>query len=257
MGAWHRSAALSSPTPRSLTPFPLPLQVDFQSTILSRFDMIFILRDEFDVQKDKVLAKHILDLHVEGMSTVREPDPDEIDVQKLKRYIAYARAKCSPRLNEGAMESLQNYYVSIRQGLVEDDSRLEGQGKAPRAVPITVRQLEAVVRISESVAKMRLSDTATEDDVQLAIQLFTVSTLRAAKMGDIELEGAETGPEHTAEAVIRKRVAIGSSFMKSKLLGELNQQGIDRAVADRALGAMVRQGEFSEYNMGKGVKRLR
>ena len=53
----------------------------------------------------------------------------------------------------------------------------------PRAVPITVRQLEAIVRITESVAKMRLSDIATEDDVQQAIHMFTVSTLRAAKVG--------------------------------------------------------------------------
>ena len=74
---------------------------------------------------------------------------------------------CKPRLTEAAMETLQNYYVQIRQGLVEEDAEIERRGRAPRAVPITVRQLEAIVRISESVAKMRLSDIATEDDVQV------------------------------------------------------------------------------------------
>ena len=75
-------------------------QVDFQSTILSRFDMIFILRDEYDLEKDRTLAAHILKIHVQGTSTVREPVEGELDVLQLKRYIAYARAKCSPRLNE-------------------------------------------------------------------------------------------------------------------------------------------------------------
>ena len=232
-------------------------QVDFQSTILSRFDMIFILRDEFNEEKDKVLARHILDVHIQGMTSVREPDEDELDVPKLKRFIAYARAKCSPRLNASAMETLQNYYVSIRQGLVDDDAESERRGRAPRAVPITVRQLEAIIRISESVAKMRLSETANEDDVQLAIHLFTVSTLRAAKLGDIDLEGGAGSVERTAEELIRRRVSIGTQQSKQKLLNELNAQGVERGAADRALNTMIRQGEFEAYAGGKGIKRLR
>ena len=125
------------------------------------------------------------------------------------------------------------------------------------ASPHQVRQLEAIVRIAESVAKMRLSPVATEDDVQTAIHMFTVSTLRAAKMGDIEIEGVSEGAERTAEEHIRKRVQIMMAVNVSKLLGDLNDQGIDRAVAQRALNAMVRQGDFQEVAMGKKVKRLR
>lgn len=89
--------------------------------------------------------------------------------------------------------------------------------------------------------------------------MFTVSTLRAAKMGDVELEGmgAGDGAEHTAEEHIRKRVQIMMAVSVSKLLAELNDTGIDRAVAQRALAAMVRQGDFQELAMGKKVKRLR
>jgi DNA replication licensing factor MCM5 len=125
------------------------------------------------------------------------------------------------------------------------------------ASPHQVRQLEAIVRIAESVAKMRLSPVATEDDVQTAIHMFTVSTLRAAKMGDIEIEGVSEGAERTAEEHIRKRVQIMMAVTVSKLLSDLNDQGIDRAVAQRALNAMVRQGDFQEVAMGKKVKRLR
>ena len=232
-------------------------QVDFQSTILSRFDMIFILRDEYDLEKDRVLASHILKIHVQGTSTLREPSEAEIDVPLLRRYIAYAKKTCAPRLTEAAMETLQNYYVKIRQGLVEEDAEIERRGRAPRAVPITVRQLEAIVRISESVAKMRLSDIATEDDVQQAIHMFTVSTLRAAKMGDIELEGDAGGAERTAEEMIRKRVMIRMVVTKGKLLSDLNAQGIDMGAAQRALNTMVRQREFEELAQGKKVQRLR
>ena len=90
-------------------------QVDFQSTILSRFDMIFILRDDYNIEKDRTLAQHILNIHVQGTSTVREPAEGEIDVNKLKRYISYARAKCSPRLSEAAVARLESFYVKIRQ----------------------------------------------------------------------------------------------------------------------------------------------
>ena len=232
-------------------------QVDFQSTILSRFDMIFILRDEYDVDKDRTLAGHILKIHTQGTSTLREPSEAELDVPVLKRYIAYARARCSPRLTEAAMETLQNYYVQIRQGLVAEDAEQERRGRAPRAVPITVRQLEAIIRISESLARMRLSEIATDDDVQQAIHMFTVSTLRAAKMGEIELEGGEGGAERTAEEHIRKRVQIYMVVAKQRLLSDLNAQGIEMGVAQRALNAMVRQREFEEVAQGRKVKRLR
>ena len=234
-------------------------QVDFQTTILSRFDMIFILRDEYDLHKDRTLAEHILKVHVQGTQAAREPDESELDVHVLKRYVAYARAKCSPRLTERARETLQNYYVAIRQGLVAEDAEAERRGPAPRAVPITGRQLEAIVRLSESFAKMRLSDVATEDDVARAIHMFTVSTLRAAKMGDVDVEGLSDGhgAEHTAEEHIRKRVQILMAVSVHSLLADLNAQGIDKAVAQRALNAMVRQGDFQEVAMGKKVKRLR
>ena len=198
-------------------------QIDFQSTILSRFDMIFILRDECNLEKDRTLAAHILKVHVQGSSAMHDVK-GELEVDLLKQYIAYARAKCFPRLTDTAMETLQNYYVHIRQGFIAEDAESERRGRAPRAVPITVRQLEAIVRISESVAKMRLSDVATEEDVQVAIHMFTMSTLRAAKMGGIQLEGEGGSAERTAEEMIRKRVQILSVVPVQRLVFELNAQ---------------------------------
>jgi len=178
-------------------------QVDFQSTILSRFDMIFILRDMFDMQKDQTLARHILKVHMAGGAAVDSELPTaDIEISVLKRYVAYARQKCSPRLSEQAVARLESFYVKIRQEVQVAATEAEASGRAPRAVPITVRQLEAIIRIAESCAKMRLSEVATEDDVGTAIELFNVSTLQAARMGDIQLEGGGDGSEHSAEVQI-------------------------------------------------------
>ena len=76
-------------------------------------------------------------------------------------------------------------------------------------------------------------------------------------MGDIELEGESGAAEHTAEEMIRKRVQIYMVVAKQRLLTDLGAQGIDFSVAQRALNAMVRQGDFQEVAQGKKVKRLR
>ncbi|XP_018807832.1 DNA replication licensing factor MCM5-like [Juglans regia] len=95
------------------------------------------------------------------------------------QYIQYCRTECHPRLSESASNLLQNNYVKIRQ-----DMRLQANetGEAA-AIPITVRQLEAIVRLSEALAKMKLSHVATEENVQEAIRIFTVSTMDAARSG--------------------------------------------------------------------------
>jgi DNA replicative helicase MCM subunit Mcm2 (Cdc46/Mcm family) len=87
-----------------------------------------------DLEKDRTLAAHILKIHVQGTSTLREPSEADLDVPLLKRYVAYARKTCSPRLTQPAMLTLQNYYIQIRQGLVAEDAEIERRGRAPRAV---------------------------------------------------------------------------------------------------------------------------
>ncbi len=99
----------------------------------------------------------------------------------LKRYIAFCRARCAPRLSAEAAGVLQDYYVNIRASVRQRE--LEG---APAAVPITVRQLEAIIRISEALAKMSLSNTATDQHVTEAIRLFNISTYDAVTSGELQ-----------------------------------------------------------------------
>jgi len=155
------------------------------------------------------------------------------------------------------MAVLENYYVSVRQDLHRADTHDQERGRAPRAVPITVRQLEAVVRISESCARMRLSAVATEDDVQQAIQLFTVSTLEAAKMNELQIEGGDSEEARSCEEAIRTRVAIGAKHSKAQLLKDLAAVGYDERGVLRALHALIKQGVLEQLQQGKQLKRTR
>merc|ERR1711962_1650672 len=150
--------------------------IDFMPTILSRFDMIYIVKDEHDEGKDTTLAKHVMNVHLNALKTAEEtPEGEELSLQQLKKFIMFARSRCGPRLSEAAGERLRDRYVRMRGGVFEH----EKQSGKRNAIPITIRQLEAIIRMSESLAKMQLQAFATEQHVEESLRLFQVSTLDA------------------------------------------------------------------------------
>jgi DNA replication licensing factor MCM5 len=152
--------------------------IDLQTTILSRFDLIFIVKDIRKYSQDKEIASHIIRVHASA-NKFSDENTDSKEDNWLKRYIQYCRARCHPRLSKDAAENLQRKYVTIRMDMKR---RAHETGEAA-PIPITVRQLEAIVRLSESLAKMRLSHEATPDDVDKAFKLFDTSTMDAARSG--------------------------------------------------------------------------
>jgi DNA replicative helicase MCM subunit Mcm2 (Cdc46/Mcm family) len=222
-------------------------QIDFQTTILSRFDLIFVVKDSRVEIKDKRMAKHIMNLHM-GIETAEQVG--DIDVPVLKRYIEFCRTRVSPRLTVDACESLRNQFVSIR-----NEHRLKIREGS--VIPITIRQLEAIVRLSESIARMSCTPDVTDAHVAEAFRLFRVSTLDAASTG-LEIDGsaandpnfvtkvrsltpvslrfsrrfsraASTSPRlqlqvTEAEKWIRGRMAVGSSIPERVLMEASNRQ---------------------------------
>ena len=133
--------------------------IDFMPTILSRFDTIFIVKDEHNEERDITLAKHVMNVHVNaGAAATSNEDGGELSLSLLKKYINYSRARCGPRLSSSAADKLKNKYVLMRSGTKE----VEAETDKRIAIPITVRQLEAVIRISESLAKMELQSFAVD-----------------------------------------------------------------------------------------------
>lgn len=227
--------------------------IQFHATILSRFDAIFLIKDRRNEKQDRVVASHVLDLHINQKAAEQI---EVIPIEVLKRYIAYARAKCQPRLDEDAAEELQNHYVLIRDSVRQRS--VTAKSAAP--VPITVRQLEAIVRISESLAKQELSPVATRAHVLEAIRLFSVSTLDAATSGVASAENLT--PElmqeiQTAEGLLKRRLAIGSKMSERRLVQDFQQSNISPEATRRAINIMVQRGELEYRQQRKAVVRKR
>ncbi len=234
--------------------------IDFSSTILSRFDMIFILKDEHNVQKDITLARHVLGIHMQAESSnssVTTGASADFDLATMKNYIRYSRAKCAPRLSADAAEKLSSHYVSIRS----DVFRVEQAAAERSSIPITVRQLEAIVRISEALAKISLSPVATEEHVDEALRLFKVSTMQAVLAGH-SLEGM-TRPDlvkeiDRIEKAIRQRLPIGASISYRSLVSEMTaNKGFTEHAVNRALEIMVQQEKLLLKNQRKVLLRQR
>ncbi|GLV39625.1 Minichromosome maintenance 5 [Carabus blaptoides fortunei] len=231
--------------------------IDFMPTILSRFDTIFIVKDEHDRQRDITLAKHIMNVHMNSNVLTEEPKEGELSLELLKKYINYCRTRCGPRLNAEAADKLKRRYVMMRSG----SSQHERETEKKSAIPITVRQLEAVIRISESLAKMQLLPFATEVHVNEALRLFQVSTLDAAMSGSLAgAEGFTTEEEHEMlsriERQLKRRFAIGTQVSEQNIVQDfVGQQYPERAIL-KVIQAMIRRGQLQHRMQRKMLYRI-
>lgn len=212
--------------------------IDFQTTILSRFDMIFIVKDEHNEARDISIAKHIMNIHTGGKT--EQQQEGEIPIETMKRYIQYVKLKSAPRLSPNASERLSSHFVSIRRTLNLNEANMNERS----SIPITVRQLEAIIRITESLAKLTLSPIATEEHVEEAIRLFTASTMDAVDQGVASGtigDGSLNAEIKVVEQELRRRLPIGWSTAYRTLRKEFVDSGKASVGAlDKALYIMER-----------------
>ncbi|KAI8608925.1 MCM2/3/5 family-domain-containing protein [Chytriomyces sp. MP71] len=206
--------------------------IDFQSTILSRFDMIFIIKDEHDDERDKTLARHVVSIHQNEKMTEAV---GEISMATMRGYIGYCKAKCAPRLSSEGADLLSSHFVEMR-------SRLRGMD-SKSVIPITIRQLEAIIRISESLAKLSLSTTATEQHVNEAIRLFNYSTMNAVQAGQVD---GQSQSEFSTEVskiqdYIRRRLPIGGRASTATLRDQLIKENFNPGAIDRAITVLLQK----------------
>lgn len=225
--------------------------IDFQTTILSRFDMIFIVRDEHERGRDEKIARHVMGVHMGGRG-VEEQVEAEIPVEQMKRYISYCRSRCAPRLSPEAAEKLSSHFVSIRKQV----HRAEMESNSRSSIPITVRQLEAIVRISESLAKLSLSPIATEAHVDEAIRLFLASTMDAITQG--EGQGSKELMESASkiEDELKRRLPIGWSTSLATLRRDfVDSKGYTEQALNRALVVLQRRDTIQIRSGGSQIYR--
>ncbi|KXJ93226.1 DNA replication licensing factor mcm5 [Microdochium bolleyi] len=225
--------------------------IDFQTTILSRFDMIYIVKDEHSREKDERMAKHVMGLHKGGRSLEEQPDA-EISVERMRRYLSYCKSRCAPRLSPEAAEKLSSHFVSIRKQV--HASEIEANTRS--SIPITVRQLEAIVRISESLAKLTLSPVATEEHVDEAIRLFLCSTMDAVNQGANQGSRELNEEVNRVEAELKRRLPIGWSTSLASLRREMVEgKGYSEQSLNRALMILQRRDTIMFRNQGAQVYR--
>lgn len=163
---------------------PIAKQIDMPPALINRFDLIFSIKDLPDKEKDEKLAHFILSLHKKHIT-----EEVEIGTDMLRKYLIYARQKIMPRLSDEALEELKEYYVKMRSSGYSDE-------KTMQSIPISPRQLEALVRLSEACAKVRLAEKITRKDARNAINLLHYCLEQIGldpETGKIDIDRISTG----------------------------------------------------------------
>ncbi|KAI0031512.1 MCM2/3/5 family-domain-containing protein [Vararia minispora EC-137] len=142
---------------------PVTRNIDLPPTLISRFDLLYLVLDQVDETTDRKLAQHLVGLYLED--TPETAGQDVLPLSELSAYITYARAHISPTISEEAGDELVRCYVKLRN--VGADPRA-----AEKRITATTRQLESMIRLSEAHARMRFAREVELSDVQEAYRLM-------------------------------------------------------------------------------------
>ncbi len=208
-------------------------QIDLPPTLINRFDVIFPLRDLPDRKKDEMIATHVLFAH--------QSKGEEMIIPRdlFRKYVAYAKQRIKPELSNEAVEEIKKFYVELRNLPVSSEGTL-------RPIPISARQLQALIRMSEASAKMRLSMQVTLDDARRAIDIMKYYLMQVgydyeSKTFDIDkgTGGMPTSQRSKVflvrDTIIKMESRMGKMIpieeLEKELEGKLNRDEINEAIA--------------------------
>ncbi|MEM5869853.1 MAG: LAGLIDADG family homing endonuclease [Candidatus Aenigmatarchaeota archaeon] len=226
---------------------PIKEQIDVPETLLSRFDLKFALRDIPNPELDAKVAEHILKSRHYGEEEIKPV----IEPEFLKKYIAYARKNCHPKLSKEAGEEIKNFFVSLREKAAVEET----------AVPITLRQYEALIRLAEASAKVQLRDVVTREDAIRAIKLMKASLREfgfEAETGrfDVDrLEGRTTASERGKIRIVLDIIeelskTIGNTFPKEDVIRLAKDKGLKEFDVEKILTELKNKGDLFEPRTG-------
>ena len=224
-------------------------QINLPPALINRFDLIFPIKDLPDKTKDKLLAGHILRLHQNP-----EGKEVEIDTDLLKKYITYVRTRIKPILTDEAIEEIQQYYVQMRNSGQGDEAGI-------KSVPITARQLEALVRLAEASAKIRLSDKVLKQDAQKAIEMIDFCLGQIAKdseTGVIDIDRISSGipaKERSKISMIREIIdtlenEMGKVIPLEAVTERAEEKGLKTGEVEEIIEKLRRNGDLYEPRRG-------
>ena len=238
---------------------PLPGQVNMPVTLLSRFDIFFIIQDTPDPKRDAELATRILESHRAGemIGSGADTELEERELQPaisrelLRLYVGYAR-KLRPVMTPQAQQKMKDHYTSMRRSYQQRGEKEE------QVFPITPRQLESLIRLAEADARMHLSHTVGSENADHAIEMLTLF-LTITLHGDIDMafDGLtpkqrqhEESPLTLILNFIRKAGAEGADMLE--ILDHFEEQGFSRNKGEKYLEEMSLDGRIHEPKTGTG-----
>ncbi len=230
---------------------PIASQIDMPPTLINRFDLIFPIRDMPNPKMDERIAKHVL-------KTQQNPQEleTEIPIDLFRKYISYVKQKVFPQLTDSAMDEIKNFYVDLRNRPTVGD-------EAVKPIPISARQLEALVRLAEGSARVRLSKKITKQDAKRAIDILKHCLMQVGfdyETGQIDIDrisstgisASERGKIISVRSIISdlekqlggKMIPIEDVVMQSK------EKGIDEDRVNEAIEKLKRSGDIFEPRRG-------
>ena len=222
-------------------------QIDLPPTLINRFDVIFTLRDIPDKDKDNKIAMHVLSEHI------KEGKEMFIPRELFRKYVAYAKQRVHPKITKEAAEEIQKFYVDLRNRPVSSEAAL-------RPIPISARQLQALIRMSEASAKLRLSDVVTKDDAIKSIDLMKYYLMQVGydyESNTFDIDKISLGRSssqmnkvltvlHAIES-LREKVGelVPMEEIEKELEGKMNTAEIEKSLAE-----LKKHGDIFEPRLG-------
>jgi len=223
---------------------PIAEQINIPETLLSRFDLKFALRDQPDRSKDERIASHII-----TSRTAPEFIEPPIGTALLRKYIAYAKGITNIELTSEATELMKNFYIEMRNQYPTEE----------HIVSITLRQYEALIRLAEASAKVRLDTKVRIQDAERAIRLMKASLYQLGydvETGRIDIDRIESGITATKRRKIavvldileRLQKELGREVQVEDLKAEAENEGIEGV--DDIIERLIREGTLFQPRPG-------
>ena len=246
---------------------PIAPQINLTPALMSRFDLIFVLTDDPDGNRDSAIAQHILKSNYAGeLATQIEWNPDitqedidqalvvikpAIDPELLRKYVAYARKNIFPTLTDEAKDHFLKYYVGLRS---------QGQD-SNKPVPVTARQLEALIRLGEASARLRLSPKVTLEDARRVVKILEACLRKVGidpETGFLDADIIASGTSKSTRDKTKSIKDIVRDVCKEHqglapletVLDLAEQAGIERDRAEGIVERLRRDGDLIEQRHG-------
>jgi replicative DNA helicase Mcm len=242
--------------------------------LASRFDIIWMMRDEVRAEHDEMIAKHILRSRTRGVPEAlideyMADDPQEQDKDLifkegvdgtehltpsfLRKYIAYAKRNFHPNIDKDVMALILEYYVQERQSFGREDQE-DGESNV---VPITARALEALIRLTEAHARMYLRENATAEDAKVSLAVFKHWRQEAGIEDESEYSGVSVRQRNTSTIISQivrdicaenNNVATISSIYNRAIPKKIDELTVDKILQQLCQGGQLYRPKNDQYS---------